>query len=612
MDKVVERTVQSTQEQATASWIKYINQSRLDDFVDTLNRQDLNLEEALTELDELKKFVGDPAHILGSNLTKHGEIAEHMQVNFENARRLINGLNRNHTFEGVGRTAPEDYLRDGSPVQSKFYNGLKNIILGKHALLDHLKTYPDFIKSGGTYDIPKDQYDRMIELLDLYNNKDTRSKLSTSDFTLAKQIDEALNSYNLDPRKDIRPSVANYSDVQLHTAPQTIQDEETSIRETDKERRNGAYEEAKPSINEATKVTVVSAVAEGGIKFCLSFAKKRKEKPLSEFSADDWKQIGLDTGNSTIKGAVRGASVYALTNFTATPSNVASAYVTAAFGVVSQIKAFNTGKISKEDFIINCETVCLDVSVSAISSLAGQVIIPIPILGAVIGNVAGEFIYELCKNYGDEKTQKIIDGYTAEMKELNQQLDIQFAKVIGEVENSFGKFRNLEEMAFSEQLNDLEMIKLNEKAENTVALAAAVASATGAAPIPFADAPILIAEQVALMTKICNIYEINIGKDGLRMLATTALGVGGATVVGRTIAANLLKLIPIGGSFAGGAISAGTAGIVTFALGKAFITVCRLVKSGKLDETDILSSKGKTIITKEFKKNIKKKNKSQK
>ncbi|MFQ8814145.1 MAG: hypothetical protein ACLR8X_13565 [Gallintestinimicrobium sp.] len=87
-----------------------------------------------------------------------------------------------------------------------------------------------------------------------------------------------------------------------------------------------------------------------------------------------------------------------MTNFTATPANVASAYVTAAFGVAEQVKQLEAGSISEEDFVINCETVCLDVTVSAISSAAGQVIIPIPVLGAVIGNIAGEFVYELCKN----------------------------------------------------------------------------------------------------------------------------------------------------------------------------------------------------------------------
>ena len=156
------------------------------------------------------------------------------------------------------------------------------------------------------------------------------------------------------------------------------------------------------------------------------------------------------------------------------------------------------------------------------------------------------------------------------------------------------------------ELKGLEITALNEKAENAVAVAVAATAATGAIPIPFADAPLLIAEQVTLMATICGIYGIDVGKDGLKMLATTALGAGGATIVGKTVATNLLKLIPGAGTVAGGAISAGTAGLVTLAMGKAFIEVCKMVKIGKLKETDILSSKGKNIMKDQFKEQLKK------
>lgn len=185
MAEGVNWAIKSTQEQAVAAWITHLNQVRLDELVAKLNQQDTNLEESLKELEEIKQFIGDPAHILGSSATKHGEIAEHMQVNFANARRMIQGLDKNHTFDGVGRTVPKDYIRDGQQVQSKFYNGLRNTLFGKHALSEHLETYSDFIKNGGSYDIPKDQYEKMLELLDVYKNNP--SKLSTTDYSLAKK-----------------------------------------------------------------------------------------------------------------------------------------------------------------------------------------------------------------------------------------------------------------------------------------------------------------------------------------------------------------------------------------------------------------------------------------
>ena len=81
--------LKSTQEQAVASWINQLNQIRLDDLVEKLTAQDCNLENALDELQKFKDFIGTPEHILGNPTTKAGEIAEHAQVNFNNARRLV-------------------------------------------------------------------------------------------------------------------------------------------------------------------------------------------------------------------------------------------------------------------------------------------------------------------------------------------------------------------------------------------------------------------------------------------------------------------------------------------------------------------------------------------
>lgn len=157
------------------------------------------------------------------------------------------------------------------------------------------------------------------------------------------------------------------------------------------------------------------------------------------------------------------------------------------------------------------------------------------------------------------------------------------------------------ERDFDVELKEFEITALNEKAENAVAVAVAATAATGGIPIPFADAPLLIAEQVALMVTICGIYGIDVEKDGLKMLATTALGAGGAAIVGKTLATNLLKFVPGAGTILGGVISAGTAGTVTYAMGTAFIEVCKMVKLGKLSEKDITSAKGTAIMKEEFK-----------
>ncbi|MDE7245490.1 MAG: DUF697 domain-containing protein [Oscillospiraceae bacterium] len=165
---------------------------------------------------------------------------------------------------------------------------------------------------------------------------------------------------------------------------------------------------------------------------------------------------------------------------------------------------------------------------------------------------------------------------------------------------------NFHDSEFEDQMKYLELQEMLEKADNAVAVAVAATAATCTVPIPFADAPMLVAEQVALMATICGIFKINIEKDGLKALATAALGASGATVFGKMIATNLLKLVPVAGTVAGGAVSAGTAGVITLALGKAFIEVCKAAKMGKLSENEITSSKGVNMLKSSFKEQLKK------
>ena len=152
-----------------------------------------------------------------------------------------------------------------------------------------------------------------------------------------------------------------------------------------------------------------------------------------------------------------------------------------------------------------------------------------------------------------------------------------------------------------------EYTQMIKKADNAVMAAVAATTATGAIPIPFADAPLLIAEQVSMMVAINAIFKINVEKDALKSLVMAALGVGGATIVGKTIATNLIKLIPGAGTIMGGAASAGTAGVITLALGKAYIQVCKAIKMGELDQNDLTKQAGIERLKKEFKEQMAKK-----
>ena len=154
---------------------------------------------------------------------------------------------------------------------------------------------------------------------------------------------------------------------------------------------------------------------------------------------------------------------------------------------------------------------------------------------------------------------------------------------------------------FLSDVQDFGVKRMIEKANNTVLGFVASTSATGAIPIPFADAPLLIGQQVAMMAAINAIFHFDVSKDALKSLVTAALGVSGATVIGKTVVTGLLKCFPGAGSVAGGVISGGTAGTLTLAMGKAYIAVCKAIKMGKLGEDELAKKAGKDMLKQAFK-----------
>lgn len=98
----------------------------------------------------------------------------------------------------------------------------------------------------------------------------------------------------------------------------------------------------------------------------------------------------------------------------------------------------------------------------------------------------------------------------------------------------------------------------------------AMAAGVGAAPIPFSDAALLIPIQLSMITEITGIY-------GIRNIATfTKGGVVDLIIsnLGKSIATNLIKLIPGAGSLIGGAINTAVASSITYSIGKATSEIC--------------------------------------
>ncbi len=153
------------------------------------------------------------------------------------------------------------------------------------------------------------------------------------------------------------------------------------------------------------------------------------------------------------------------------------------------------------------------------------------------------------------------------------------------------------------QIASLKAKKL--RAQAAVATASVAAAGEGAAPIPFADCALLIPTQLGMIASITVIFGFDVNKSIITALLSSTIGAGGATLLGKTVVSNLLKLIPGAGTVAGGTISAGTAGVITAALGEAYIGVMELVFKGDMSLDDLGTEKGKQTMSTLFKQNLK-------
>ncbi len=147
------------------------------------------------------------------------------------------------------------------------------------------------------------------------------------------------------------------------------------------------------------------------------------------------------------------------------------------------------------------------------------------------------------------------------------------------------------------------------RAQAVVASSAMAAAATGAVPIPFSDAAVLVPEQVAMLAGITAVFGIPVEKGTIAAIVSATIGTAGTTVLGRTIAANLIKLIPGAGSIVGGVVSSATAAALTAALGEAYIAVMVLVFKGELSVSDLSTEAGKRRISSIFAEKLKLKRK---
>jgi hypothetical protein len=461
-------------DQGFASWISEINHERriplfeaLDKLNQELSGQDEAFVKALRELDWVRNKVGTPENILGSEKTKHGEIAEIAEVGIRRAKNIIQGYFPDAFWNESDRFGPDDYGIGGIPVQSKFINGINN---GLKHVLDHAKKYPDFGTSDeGFYHIPKDQYEKIIEI----NNGNYQGLNERSISAIKNKIVELEELKGRSFEDLIRPASHNYSDVQQAKIHSTLDKHEATldgenetlkkkIKEKNKDSIDSAQQKAAPTLNEFGKVTATGAVVGASLQITISVYKKWKAegKNPSQFTVDDWKEIGGKTLDGATTGGISAASLYSLTNYSALSAPFAAAIVSSGRAMLNLTSQYKSGTITLGEYADLSIITCTEAGIVAAGAAIGQTLIPVPILGAVIGSSIARISTDYSKQLFGEKSQQIVKEIEAKFQYQISQLSKEHQKLLAKIEAKMLYRTELTTVAFDLSINS-ELLLLN-------------------------------------------------------------------------------------------------------------------------------------------------------
>jgi hypothetical protein len=410
-----------------------------------LESQDSAFAKAIEQVVKVRDFVGSPEQILGSDKTKHGEIAEQVEVGIRNARDYLRQQTPSATFEGVGRTAPEDYLINSVQVQSKFINGLnKNL----DHVLEHMSKYDNFGREGSYYHIPRDYYETIQKVLKGESVEGLANRTLQKIQQKAQEIEE-LSGKSFSAV--VKPGISNYTEVQQGKLHDTLDRHEQKLSDENKQIKENIRTDVQPNLGDMAQVAGKGALIGGGIRLAFKVYQKYKQgkNPFKgDYTADDWKEIGIDTAKGAAFGGIAAGAIYALTNFASLSAPFAGSFVSAGQVIASLANELNLGAISFDQFTELSQLACMESAAAALASVLGQAVIPIPVIGAVLGTIAGRIVIDFSKKYLGKETEKLQRQMDEYYNQCLAKIDQTYRAVVSIIIAEYEKLGDLTKAAF--------------------------------------------------------------------------------------------------------------------------------------------------------------------
>ncbi|EHR6434596.1 hypothetical protein MOU92_004110 [Vibrio parahaemolyticus] len=429
-------------DQVLGAVVDNVNNTRLyekDMEIDKVNEAFYRAQE---QVDKVRAFISNPEGILGSDATKHGEIAERVEVGIRNARAIFEGTdNLPADIDSVPRTGAADYLLNNTEVQSKFINGANNNL--KH-VLDHMDKYPNFGRDGSFYHIPKDTHELISKIM---SGEDVDGLSQRSIDAIKAKVSEIEKVTGQPFNTVVQPGVSDYAEVQRGAIDETLNKHEEDLRKESERQKDQLEQDYGPSFQEMGRVALTGGAVGGGVAFASKIYNKYKSGKnvfAGDFNQDDWKEVGLETSKGAAIGAVSSAAIYGLTNYASMAAPFASAVVSASKGVGILTNQYINGEITFDEYMNLGLVVCSESAMVGVFTAAGQAIIPIPVLGAVIGSIAGKMFVDMAGSANSQLAKEL----NSMMDEFTKNLDAISRQALERINKEFDKLGDLTTAAF--------------------------------------------------------------------------------------------------------------------------------------------------------------------
>ena len=122
-------------------------------------------------------------------------------------------------------------------------------------------------------------------------------------------------------------------------------------------------------------------------------------------------------------------------------------------GIATLSQKYHKGDLSSDEFTQDAMAICTDAGIAALGSALGQTIIPIPIIGAVIGSTIAKVGLSITKEYLRDNDSDLLEKVEAECDSTLMHMTDDCRRIVNDVENYINSFGGMMEVAFNHDAN---------------------------------------------------------------------------------------------------------------------------------------------------------------